>query len=154
MRWQAVALVAVAILGTGGVARGDDEANTRTAMRVFVEKMGEGRFDRLDEIYAPGFVAHSPSADYTLEEDNESGKLWRQAFPDLKVKVERTVANDDLVAVHWSATGTNSVAAAGMPGEGAAASVQGMTFFRFAAGRIIEEWSLIDMAGLMKQLRK
>jgi predicted ester cyclase len=58
------------------------------------------------------------------------------------------------VAVHWSATGTNSVAAAGMPGEGAAASVQGMTFFRFAAGRIIEEWSLIDMAGLMKQLRK
>ena len=154
MRWQAVALVALAILGTSGIARGDDEANTRTAKRVFFEKMGEGRFDRLDEIYAPGFVAHSPSADYTLEEDNESGKLWRQAFPDLKVKVERTVANDDLVAVHWSATGTNSVAAAGMPGEGAVASVQGMTFFRFAAGRIIEEWSLIDMAGLMRQLRK
>jgi predicted ester cyclase len=29
-----------------------------------------------------------------------------------------------------------------------------MTLFRFTVGRIVEEWSLIDMAGLMKQLRK
>jgi predicted ester cyclase len=27
-----------------------------------------------------------------------------------------------------------------------------MTFFRFSDGRIVEEWSLIDMATLMKQL--
>jgi steroid delta-isomerase-like uncharacterized protein len=135
-------------------AQAEEEANVQTAKRVFLEKMGEGRFDKLDEIYGPGFVAHSATADYTLEEDNESGKLWRKAFPDLKVKVERTVADDDLVAVHWSATGTNTVAAAGMPGKGAAARVEGMTFFRFASGRIVEEWSLIDMATLMKQMAK
>ena len=154
MRLGIWATVAVAVLWTGAVAQADDDANVQVAKRVFLEKMGEGRFDKLDEIYGPGFVAHSPSADYTLDEDNASGKLWRQAFPDLKVKVERTVADDDLVAVHWSASGTNTVAAAGMPGKGVAASVQGMTFFRFAAGRIVEEWSLIDMAGLMKQLGK
>jgi steroid delta-isomerase-like uncharacterized protein len=133
-------------------AEADPAANTQTARRVFLEKMGEGRFDKLDQIYGPGFVAHGSSRDYTLEEDNESGKAWRAAFPDLKVSVERTVADDEFVAVHWSAAGTNTVAAAGTPGQGKKARVEGMTFFRFADGRIIEEWSIIDLAALNKQL--
>ena len=54
--------------------------------------MGQGRFDKLDEIYAPGFVARGPGGrTYTLDEDNASGKEWRRAAPDLKVKIERTV---------------------------------------------------------------
>jgi hypothetical protein len=64
-------------------ARADRESNTYTAKRVFLEKMGQGRFDKLDEIYGSGFVAHGASRDYTLAEDNESGKAWRAAFPDL-----------------------------------------------------------------------
>jgi steroid delta-isomerase-like uncharacterized protein len=134
------------------VAQADSDSDTRTALRVFTEKMGQGRFDRLDEIYGPGFVAHSATSDYSLEEDNESGKAWRAAFPDLQVSVLRTVANGDLVAVHWKGIGTNTVAGAGLPGKGKKASVEGMTFFRFKDGRIVEEWSLIDMATLMKQL--
>ena len=114
--------------------------------------MGQGRFDRLDEIYGPGFVAHSATRDYTLDEDNESGREWRAAFPDLEVEVLRTIADKDFVAVHWRGGGTNTVAAAGMPGKGARASVEGMTFFRFANGRIVEEWSLIDMASLARQV--
>lgn len=146
-----LALAFILLLGSG--AQADEEANTQTAKRVLLEKMGEGRFDKLDEIYGAGFVAHGPSRDFTLEEDNESGKAWRAAFPDLKVTVARTVANGDLVAVHWKAAGTNTVAAEGMPGKGASAAVEGMTFFRFSQGRIVEEWSLIDMATLMKQLQ-
>src|SRR5512134_349739 len=133
-------------------AEADPAANTETAKRVFLEKMGQGRFDQLDQIYGPGFVAHGSARDYTLEEDNESGKAWRAAFPDLQVSVERTVADGDLVAVHWSAAGTNTVAAAGMPGQGKRARVEGMTFFRFVDGRIVEEWSIIDLAALNKQL--
>ncbi|MGH8186940.1 MAG: ester cyclase [Steroidobacteraceae bacterium] len=130
----------------------DLDANTRTAKRVFFEKMGEGRFDKLDEIYGPAFVAHGATRDYTLEQDNESGKIWRAAFPDLKVMVDRTAASNDLVAVHWHATGTNTVAAGGMPGKGAKASMEGMTFFRFVDGRIVEEWSVLDMLRLREQL--
>ena len=126
--------------------------NAETGKRVFLEKMGQGRFDRLNEIYGPGFVAHGADKDYSLDEDNASGREWRRAFPDLKVEVLRTVAHGDLVAVHWQAGGTNSVAAAGLPGLGAKATVAGMTFFRFANGRIVEEWSVIDVASMMRQL--
>jgi steroid delta-isomerase-like uncharacterized protein len=123
-----------------------------TAKRVFLEKMAAGRFDKLDEIYGPGFVAHGAQADYTLEQDNESGKEWRKAAPDLQVSVKRTVADADFVAVHWNAKGTNSVAAAGLPGKGGKVDIDGMTFFRFSKGRIVEEWSVMDIATMMRQL--
>lgn len=145
-------LFLIATLCCSVTAMGGEQENVVTAKRVFLEKMGAGRFDKLDEIYAEGFVAHGASRDYTLAEDNESGKEWRTAFPDLAVSVKRTVADADFVAVHWNATGTNSVAAAGLPGKGGKANVDGMTFFRFRDGRIVEEWSIIDIASMVRQL--
>jgi steroid delta-isomerase-like uncharacterized protein len=145
------ALAAVACASTGADA--EPSANVKTALRVFLEKMGEGRFDRLDEIYGPGFVAHGGGRDYTLEQDNESGRQWRAAFPDLRVYILRTVGDEAHVAVHWRAAGTNTAAVAGFPGNGAKATLEGMTFFRFDGGRIVEEWSLLDMDALRAQLK-
>jgi steroid delta-isomerase-like uncharacterized protein len=126
--------------------------NVRIAQRVFIENMAAGRFDRLNEIYGPNFVAHGASANYSLEQDIASTRSWRAAMPDLKVTVERTVAEKDLVAVHWKVVGTNTVAVGDMPGKGDRIGIEGMTFFRFAGGRIVEEWSVIDVATLRKQL--
>ena len=147
----AVLTMALAVSVCPG-ARADTADNVRTARRVFLESMAEGRFDRLDEIYGPNFVAHGASADYTLEQDSAATKSWRAAMPDLKVTVERTVADKDLVAVHWKVVGTNTVAAGGMPGNGARIGIEGMTFFRFSSGRIVEEWTIVDIATLRKQL--
>jgi steroid delta-isomerase-like uncharacterized protein len=114
--------------------------------------MAEGRFRGPAEIYDRNFVAHGASFNYTLEQDQASTRAWREAMPDLKVTVERTVADEDLVAVHWMATGTNTVATGGLPGKGDRIGIEGMTFFRFSAGRIVEEWSIIDVATLRKLL--
>jgi hypothetical protein len=127
-------------------------SHTQTASRVLLEKMGQGRFDLSDEIYGPGFVAHGFGRDYSLAEDNASGKQIRLAFPDLKVSVVRTAAEGDLVAVHWRSDGTNSVKAGPFPGTGKRAVVDGMTFFRFANCRIVEEWTTYDNLGVMQQL--
>jgi steroid delta-isomerase-like uncharacterized protein len=126
--------------------------NVRTAERVFLESMAGGRFDRMNEVFAPNFVAHGASRDYTLEEDLAATQAWRSAMPDLRVKVERTVAAGDLVAVHWKVVGTNTVAAGGMPGKGDRIGIEGMTFFRFSSARIAEEWSVVDAATLRKEL--
>jgi steroid delta-isomerase-like uncharacterized protein len=146
-------LTAAILLSASAAAAAPQPPNERAAARVFLEKMGQGRFDHLDEIYAPGFTAHGPEGStYTLAQDNESGAAWREAIPDLRVKIERMVSRGDMVAVHWSASGTNSKAAAGLPGKGRPVAIEGMTFFRFANGRIAEEWGVIDMATLMRQL--
>ena len=127
-------------------------SNTHTASRVLLEKMGQGRFDLSDEIYGPGFVAHGFSRDYSLADDNASGKQIRDAFPDLKVSVVRTAAEGDLVAVHWRSDGTNSIKAGFFPGTGKRVVVDGMTFFLFANCRIVEEWTTYDNLSVMQQL--
>src|SRR6266404_2322099 len=115
MRLVSIALLTMALsVSLCPGAGADTPDNVRVAKRVFLESVAEGRFDRLDEIYGPNFVAHGASADYTLEQDSAATKSWRAAMPDLKVTVERTVAGNDLVAVHCKVIGTNTVAAGGM----------------------------------------
>ena len=126
--------------------------NKITASRVIIEKMGQGRFEIQPEIYGPGFIAHGFGRDYTLAEDEASGKHLRSAFPDLKVNVDRIIAEGDMVSLHWSAVGTNTVAVPGFPGEGKRVAIDGMSFFRFADGKIVEEWSTYDNLTIMKQL--
>jgi len=126
--------------------------NKTVASRVILEKMGQGRFDIQPEIYGPGFVAHGFGRDFTLAEDEASGKQLRAAFPDLQVKLDRIIAEGDLVSLHWSAKGTNTVATGPFPGTGKAVAVDGMSFFRFADGKIVEEWSTYDNLTIMQQL--
>src|SRR5688572_4497841 len=92
------------------VATAGPEENKAIAERLLLERMGQGRFEISEEIYGPGFVAHGFGRDFTLAEDEESGRALRRAFPDLSVQVDRVVGEGELVAVHWSATGTNSIA--------------------------------------------
>lgn len=146
-----VILMAVVFAVPLGAMAGE-RANKATAARVLLEKMGQGRFEISDQIYGPGFVAHGFGRDYSLDEDNASGRMLREAFPDLKVSVERSVADGDLVAVHWRSSGTNTVKVGAFPGTGKAVALDGMTFFRFRAGRIVEEWSTYDNLAMMQQL--
>lgn len=131
---------------------GSGADNVGAARRVFLEGMASGDFANLRSLYAPNFVAHSASFNYTLDQDLASTASWHEAMPNLSVKVERTVADRDMVAVHWQLAGTNTVAAAGMPGKGDRIGIEGMTFLRFTAGKIAEEWTVLDIATLRKQL--
>jgi predicted ester cyclase len=152
MRVVALLVSSALCLGIALRAQADPADNVRTAKRVFLETLAAGRFDRLNQIYGPNFIAHGAGANYSLEQDTAATRTWRTAMPDIRVTVERTVAARELVAVHWSAVGTNTVAAGEMPGKGERIGIEGMTFLRFSAGRIVEEWSVIDVATLRKQL--
>jgi steroid delta-isomerase-like uncharacterized protein len=152
MRKFVFVLVALAFMASSLPAAAGIAEDKATAARVFVEKMGEGRFEIASEIYGPGFIAHGFGRDYTLAEDDASGRMLREAFPDLKVSVDRIIAEDDLVAVHWRSSGTNTVKVGMFPGEGKSVALDGMTFFRFEDGRIVEEWSAYDNLGMMQAL--
>jgi steroid delta-isomerase-like uncharacterized protein len=153
MKYGAIRIALLCLFAaSASPASADIAADKMTASRVLLEKMGQGDFSKLDEIYGPGFVAHAGGKKFSLEEDNASGRAIRTAVPDLQVMVDHLIGEGDLVAVRWRARGTNTVAAAGMPGNGAAMEVEGMTIFRFKNGRIVEEWSLTDRLAMMNQL--
>jgi len=128
------------------------ERNKEVARNFFEEVLGQGHLDKYAESHAKDFVAHGENHGYTLEEDMAAAKEERKALPDMKVDVNQILAERDLVAVYWIASGTNTQAGMGFPATGKKIKVDGMTIFRFKAGKICEEWSVWDMLSVMRQM--
>ena len=130
----------------------EEKRNTAVARSFFEEVLDKGRFDMYAGSHATNFVAHGSSRDFTLAEDMGLAKEERKALPDMHIVVNQTVAERDMVAVYWRASGTNTQEGMGFPATGKKVSVPGMTLFRFRDGKISEEWSVYDMLSVLKQL--
>jgi steroid delta-isomerase-like uncharacterized protein len=130
---------------------GEPERNKQIARSFFEDVLDQGRLDKYAESHAKNFVAHGRDRDGTLEEDMAAAKEERKAMPDMKVKVRQILAEHDLVAVYWNASGTNTQAGMGFPATGKKISTDGMTIFRLKDGKISEEWSVWDMLSVMRQ---
>jgi predicted ester cyclase len=75
-------------------------------------------------------------------------RQWREAFPDYRVSVEATIAEDDLVACRYVAEGTHRGSLLGMPPSGRSFTVYGTDVHRLAGGLIAESWLADDIARL------
>jgi len=127
------------------------DRNKQIARSFFEQVLDQGRFDQYAESHAKDFVAHAGDHNATLEEDIAAAKEERQAMPDMSMTVNQILADRDLVAVYWTASGTNTQAGMGFPATGKKIKIDGMTLFRFKAGKISEEWSVWDMLSVMRQ---
>jgi steroid delta-isomerase-like uncharacterized protein len=152
MRKSSFLLLLLAIcLPAKGQQTGVQEKNKEVARSFFEVVLGQGHLEKYAESHAKDFVAHGENHDYTLEEDLAAAKEERKALPDMTVKVNQILAEQDLVAVYWTSSGTNTQAGMGFPATGKKIRVDGMTLFRFKAGKICEEWSVWDMLSVMRQ---
>ncbi|UWX03611.1 ester cyclase [Pseudoxanthomonas sp. NC8] len=133
-----------------GAAREESlELNKSIARRVYEEGLNQGRFE---VPYSENFVGHGGNSTFTHADGMAEAKGWRDAFPDINITVDKQVAEKDLVAVRWTARGTNTGTGNGLPATGRAVHITGTTLFRMADGRIAEEWTCANSLGLMKQL--
>ena len=123
--------------------------NKAVARRVYEEGLSRGIFT---VPYTDDFVGHGGSTTFTHEDGLEEAKGWRSAFPDLAVNVDLIVAERDLVAVRWTARGTNTGSGNGIPATGRKVQVSGTAIFRFVDGKIAEEWTSANTLGLLQQL--
>ncbi len=129
-----------------------EQDKNKTIARVFFEEvLGQGKLEKYSESHTPDFVAHGSEQDFSLAEDMAAAREERTAMPDMQVAVNRMVAEGDLVAVHWTAWGTNTQPGMGLPATGKKIRVSGITIFRFKAGKISEEWSAWNMLSVLKQ---
>jgi steroid delta-isomerase-like uncharacterized protein len=145
-----LATLAIAVLGAGAALAGpQEELNKAVARRVFEEGLSQGIFT---VPYTHDFVGHSGNSNFTRQAGLAEAKGWRQAFPDLKMNVDLIVAENDLVAVRWTARGTNTGTGNGLPATGKSVTATGQATFRFVDGKIAEEWASGDTVGIMKQL--
>jgi len=73
-----------------------EERNKAIATRVFEEIFNQGRFEVADEIYSPDFQNHGYHRTVDLKTDQDAVHAEKQAFPDLRLQVERLIAEGGL----------------------------------------------------------
>jgi steroid delta-isomerase-like uncharacterized protein len=130
-----------------------EERNKAIATRVFEEIFNQGRFDVADEIYSRDFQNHGSHRTIDLKTDQDYVHAEKQAFPDLRLQVERLIAEGDLVAALWTFRGTHTAGGyGGLPATGTPIDMRGITIWRIVDGKIREEWSCFDELGAYSQV--
>jgi len=119
----------------------------------YEEVLTQQRIDRLDKLLDPRFRSYGSSgASSNREEYRAAVAATLAAFPDLTVMVEEQVAERDLVATRWTATGTHHGALFGIEPTRRTVRVSAMHMHRIKGGQLIEHWEVIDLHGLLAQL--
>ena len=143
------------IFAMGGMAcpgkAGDQvlERNKALVRQVFEQGLSRGEFK---VPYTSDFIGHGGNRTFDHAAGMAEAKGFRTAFPDLQARVDLILAEGDLVSVRWTAIGTNTGAAMGIPATGKHVQISGTTVFRIRDGAIAEEWTSGDNLGLMRQL--
>lgn len=73
-------------------------------------------------------------------------------FPDIQIKMQDAVTQDDRVAIRFRVVGSHHGEFMGVPASGAKVTADGMTILRFEDGKVIERWNSFDFFGLMTQI--
>jgi steroid delta-isomerase-like uncharacterized protein len=78
--------------------------------------------------------------------------MMRGGFPDIQWTLEELVAEADKVAARFTMRGTHKGPFLGVPPTGKPIAVAAMNLYKFAAGRIVEEFGQPDLLGLLQQI--
>ena len=100
--------------------------------------------DEAPRYYSADFVDHVNDFELRgLEGVRRSVELYTSVLDNLSVTVEEQLVDGDRVTSRFVVTGTN---------RGRRVSFNGITISRFQDGRIVEDWSVTDTLGMLRQL--
>jgi len=112
--------------------------------RNALERVCSGGPDPASRYYSPGLVDHvNDLVFHGLEGARLSVDLYKRVLSDLRITVEDQVVAGDRVVSRFVVTGTN---------RGRRVRFGGITISRFEDGLIVEDWTVTDTLGLLRQL--
>jgi steroid delta-isomerase-like uncharacterized protein len=130
------------------------EENKAIALR-FGQVWGKGDISIVDELASPSLRVSNPlmpaPAD-GIQAFKEVLAMVHSAFPDIEIKIGEPIAEGDRVALSWTMSGTHTGDMMGMPPTGKNVAWSGITFYRIAGGKVIDERGEEDALGLLRQL--
>jgi steroid delta-isomerase-like uncharacterized protein len=136
----------------------DQEATNKATSKRFTDAVNSGDTEliakTIDELIAPDALIRTP-----LPIEATGAELAKQvfalllrAYPDLHITVEDLIAEGDKVVSRNTVTGTHQGEHLGVPPTGESVTYNEIFIFRFADGRIVEIWGVVDVFSQMRQL--
>ena len=136
-----------------------EEGITEEEVQAFtdgvLEMWNEAKIAMADEVYAPEIVRHDcgiPEDIVGLENVKNHLKNFFNAFPDLKITVDETIAEVDKMAQYWTFTGTNTGSMGDMPRTGKNVRISGVSIVHMVNGKAVEIWDFYNVLDMMQQL--
>jgi steroid delta-isomerase-like uncharacterized protein len=130
------------------------EQNKTLVRRFFEEGLSTGNMAVLETMLDANFTLHG--APPMLPPGREGFKLFigmfRTAFPDYKDTVEDLFAEGDKVVARWTFRGTHAGEFQGIPPTQKQVTTTGISIFRVVGGKITDDWTTVDMLGLLQQI--
>ncbi len=114
-----------------------------------------GQVSAVGTFYAKDAVYHGSAGEEVKGRDAIVSYLERYfvAFPNMKLTVEDIFAEGDRVFSRVRAQGTNTGELMGLPATGKHVDLRWiMNVSRVADGKVVEEWEILDMMDMMRQL--
>ena len=121
------------------------EANKALARRIVEEMWNTQNLKVVDEVYSPEFGGgHEATKQFVT--------THLTTFPDLHITIQDQIAENDLVATRYVMRGTHQGEFADIPPTGKQFTVTGIEMHRFADGKLVELWNVVDVLGMLQQL--
>ena len=135
----------------------DHEINKATVRR-FHEATNSGDLEliskTIDDVFAPDAMIRTPLPIKTsgAQAIKEVFTRLLAVYPDLRVEIKDLVAEGDKVVSRNTVTGTQLGDYLGHPPTGKRVTYNEIFIMRFAGGRIVETWGVVDVLSQMKQI--
>jgi steroid delta-isomerase-like uncharacterized protein len=131
------------------------EQNKAVVRRFIEDVWNSGNLAAIDELISEDHVDHDPGQAGSpggREGARAFIQMYRTAFPDTHIELGEMIAEGDLVAATWTATGTHQGELMGIPPTGKTATITGIGVDRVRDGQIVESWANYDLLGMLVQL--
>jgi predicted ester cyclase len=131
------------------------ESEPRELVRRLVEDVFNGRRPATAfDVLAPEFLNHNAptSSPPGPRGTYEANLAIRRAFPDWTETIEQLLQDNDRVVLYAIGRGTHARTFMATPPTGRHVQVGGMAIFRIEGARIVEQWGVVDMLGMLRQI--
>ncbi len=133
------------------------EENRALVDRWFEEVWNQGRADAIDELLADHAISHGLLDESGKEIDTAAAfkhfyGRFREAFSDVVVTVEDTIAEGDKVVARYRLRARHTGDTLGVAATHKPIEYAGMGIVRIQDGKIVEAWNCFDDIGLYKQI--
>jgi steroid delta-isomerase-like uncharacterized protein len=131
------------------------EQNKQVVQRFVDECWNQGNFQKISEYLTDQVRFHDPAFPHLnagIQNARKHIEGVRQAFPDLRIAIDDTIAERNEVVTHWTVTGTHKGQFLGMQPTQRKCNLEGTTINRLEGGKIAETHAHWNVASLLAQL--